>query len=107
MLKNRTFTLFSVVNVTPGTRLSFSSSEIWVKSFWMMSKKATGNNTGSVYIGDSTVDKDTSQQMKLNPDDYWAPPIPLDTVINLATFFLDATTAGDGVVGGYIEETNL
>ena len=106
-LKNRTFTLIVKANVTPGTNLTFSSSEIWIKTIWFQAKRIDGDNTGPVYVGDSNVHKTNSRQMKLNPGDYWSPPIPMDTVMDLATWFLDADNATDGIVGGYFEETNL
>jgi hypothetical protein len=99
-------TSFSQTVPTPGTPVALSATTLKVRRFWLMAKKVTGVNAGNVFVGDSTVDYVTAQQLLLAPGTYWEPPWPdhgrVDTFLDLANVYIDAATAGDGVVGGYL-----
>lgn len=85
-----------------GTAEPFVDNPVPVNYFAIMAKKATGANTGSVFIGTSTVNKTTSQQIKLNPDDKYVMELPVGVTIDLKTFFIDADNNDDGVTGYYL-----
>ncbi len=97
-------TVLTKTVTTAGTGVPLVAAPTLARSFWLTAKKATGVNTGAVYIGTSTVDKTTDQQTVLEPNDYllssqW---IPSDVVIDLANICIDSDNNGDGVTGGYI-----
>lgn len=54
--------------------------------------RAPETNTGNIYVGDSSVDKTTNQQLILEPGDYAS----LD-IANRSTIYLDVDTGGEGV----------
>lgn len=72
----------------PGTAEALGAS-LACKSIYIRAKAA---NTTAVYVGDSAVDKDTSQQIILNANDF----ITID-IANRATVYVDAVTAAEGV----------
>jgi hypothetical protein len=87
---------------TPGTAVALSATALVVRAAWVRAKKATGLNAGKVFIGTSSVDKDTDQQHDLDPDEYWWIPLPSNGTLNLATVYIDAVNAGDGVTVQYL-----
>lgn len=104
-IDERSFSSFVQAVATPGTGEALVATETWAVAVWVMAKRTDGNNTGDVYVGPSTTDKDSFQWMKLSPGDYWEIPIPAGTAIDLNVIYVDAETATDGVVGGYIPRT--
>ena len=101
----KTFALIAQAVAVPGTAVPLTTSNINVRAFWVQAKRISGDNTGKIYIGTLDVDQDganDAEELELNPGDYWEMPIPADVTINLSTVFIDAVTATDGVVGGYI-----
>jgi len=91
----------SAVVAVPGTAVALSAVSLPVRSFDIMAKKVTGANTGVVYLGNSTVDYATNQGIKLVVDAYWEKHAPPGDTIDLAEVYIDADTAGDGVVFNY------
>ncbi len=87
----------------PGTPVPLASSSTLVRSFEVQAGRADGDNVGTVYIGDVTVDKDSKQLFRLKPSGagWWA-LIPLGVMVDLAAYFIDADTATDGVSIHYI-----
>ena len=72
----------------PGTAEALGAS-LAAKSIYI---RAKSTNTTDVYVGDSAVDKDTSQQIILSAND----SITID-IANRATVYVDAVTAAEGV----------
>lgn len=73
---------------TSGTAEALGAS-LAIKSAYL---RAPESNIGDIYVGDSSVDKTTSQQLILEPGDYAS----LD-IANRSTIYLDAGTNGEGV----------
>jgi len=71
-----------------GTAVALGAS-LATKSIYIRAKLS---NTGDVFVGDSTVDKTTSRQIVLSPDD----SISID-IANRASMFVDAAVGGEGV----------
>ncbi len=88
---------------TPGTAVGLTTGTVWARGLSFMAKKATGNNTGAVYVGDSSVDAVTNQQMQMNPLDFYEPDIPEDVCVDLKDLYVDAGNSGDGVIAHYIK----
>jgi hypothetical protein len=79
----------------PGTAVSLMSSATPVISVTIFPKT---DNVGTVYIGTSAVDKDTSQQIILTTSSSGVGiDVPLGYTFDLAAFFVDAVNASDGV----------
>ncbi len=85
-----------------GTAEPFVANPVPVNFMAIMAKKATGANTGPVYIGTSAVNKTTSQQIKLNPDDRYVMELSAEATIDLKTFWIDADNNDDGITGFYL-----
>ena len=98
----QTVRVFTKAVTAAGTALAFFTTETTVRKFWLVAKKVGGANAGNVYIGDSTVDRTTSQQLVLAPGDYWELDTPQHSSIDLSTLYVDADNAADGVTGGYL-----
>ena len=75
--------------VTTGGTAEALGNSLATKSIYI---RAKSGNTNDVYIGDSTVDKTTNQQIILSAND----SITLD-IANRTTVYVDATTDGEGV----------
>jgi len=99
-----TITWFDKPVATPDTSVPLAAAAANVRAVWMVAKRTDAANAGTVYIKDSTVDKDNKQGVALAPGDYFEIPIPAGTTIDLHTVYVDADTATDGVCGGYITE---
>ena len=98
----KTLTLVTKATAAAGTGVALVGSETFVTKVWLNARKATGANTGVVYIGTSTVDKTSIQQMALAPGDAIVLEMPAGTKLNLATIYLESATTADGVTGWYI-----
>ena len=85
-----------------GVAESFVDDPVPVNYMAIMAKKATGANTGAIFIGTSTVNKTSSQQIKLNPDDRYVMELPVGVTIDLKTFYIDADNTDDGITGFYL-----
>jgi len=83
---------------SPGTAVALSSSAMSVRSALILAKKESGANTGTVYVGDSSVDRSVKQEVALTPGDSIRWPIPDDATLDMATLHIDGDNAGDGVV---------
>lgn len=80
---------------SPGTGVPLMSSSTPVISVTIFPKVG---NVGTVYVGTSAVDKDTSQQIIINNTDNGVNiDVPLGYVIDLANFYVDAVNTNDGV----------
>jgi len=80
---------------TPGTGVPLMSSSTPVISVTIFPKVG---NVGTVYVGTSAVDKDTSQQIIINNTDSGVSiDVPLAYTFDLAAFYVDAINANDGV----------
>lgn len=92
--------LFGVKAVAAaGTAVALTSSPTWVSQVRIMAKKVGGDNTGNVYIGDSTVDQSSKQGIELaNGESHEIYPMPGGHQVNLADIYVDAATNADGVV---------
>jgi hypothetical protein len=87
---------------TPGTAEAIVGSEAYVRSLTLQAKKAAGDNTGNVFIGVSGLDQGVNEMIELEPGQTFTLTAPAGTRINIATLYIDADNAGDGVVGIYI-----
>jgi hypothetical protein len=87
---------------TPGTAEALVGSETYVRSLTLQAKKAAGDNTGNVFIGVSGLDQGVNEMIELEPGQTFTLTAPAGTKINIATLYIDADNAGDGVVGIYI-----
>lgn len=94
--------LLTKVVAASGVAESFVADPVPVNYMAIQAKKATGANTGAVFIGTATVNKTSSQQIKLNPDDKYVMELPVGATIDLKTLFIDADNTGDGITGFYL-----
>jgi len=86
----------------PGVAEPLVAVQTFASRFLLTAKKATGANTGNVYLGDSTVNRTSNQQTLLSAGDAIGLDSPLGTKFDLAQLYLDAATAGDGLTGMYL-----
>jgi hypothetical protein len=84
-----------------GTAEAFAATQ-QVKWFMVRAGKATGANTGNVFIGTSAVDKTTAQQIILSPGDVYEFKAPEGTTTDLDAWYVDADNNNDGITGFYI-----
>jgi len=98
----KTLTALAKVVATAGTGVPLVASETFTRKVWLSAGKVGGANTGIVYLGTSTVDKTTDQQMPLAPGDVIVVEMPPGTKLDLATMYVDAATSSDAVTGWYI-----
>ena len=98
----KTLTLVTKEVATSGTGVPLVASETFARKVILMAKKATGANTGLVYIGTSTVDATTPQQIALAPGDSITIDPGPGCKVDLATIYIDCAAANtDGVTGWY------
>ena len=74
---------------TAGTAEALGSSTVLEDGVLVM---ALPDNTNNVFVGDSSVDKDSDKQTELEPGQPWAFAID-----DLAKIYVDVTTNGEGV----------
>lgn len=87
----------------PGTSAPISADDAtYFSAMILEARKSTGVNTGNVYVGTSSVDKATAQQLVLTPGDNISVEAPEGKKLDLNDFYIDADTADDGVTGWYI-----
>ena len=99
----KTLTVVTKAVTTAGTGVPLVASETFARKVWLNARKATGANTGMVYIGTSAVDMTTDQQMALAPGDAITIDPGPGCKIDLATIYIDCATGNtDGVTGWYI-----
>jgi len=82
---------------TPGTAVPLTSSDIYAKRVVIQAGRADDDNVGKVYLGDSSVDKDSNKCLEMSPGDVFCLPMCDDDKINLAHLYIDADNSGDGV----------
>lgn len=82
---------------TPGTAVALAAAGTYARTLLVQARKLTGSNTGSVYLGISTVDKDTRQIIVLAAGTIQEIPIPEEQILDLAAVYIDADNANDGV----------
>ena len=73
--------------------------------FGLVAKKAAGDNTGKIYVGDSLVDKTSPQQMELAAGEFLRMTdlgFPLGSIVDLTTIYVDAATNADELTGIYV-----
>jgi hypothetical protein len=78
----------------PGTGVPLLGAATYAISLVVV---ARGTNVGAVYIGDASVDKDTSKQLILSPGNSMSLDAPLGYKISLHDWYIDADNANDGV----------
>lgn len=85
------------VSASTATPTVWTNANVWVRSVTILGKKAERtDNTGDVYIGPiSTNDK---QAFKIAAGAEVLLEAAPGTLINLGEWYVDSTTAGDGVV---------
>lgn len=59
--------------------------------------QALEGNTNPVYVGDSSVDSSTSKQLALDAEESIIIVLPRGFVTDLANWYVDVTTNGEGV----------
>lgn len=92
----------SAIVATPGTPVSLSSGVTFATSIRIMATQEAGANTGDVYLGESTVDKDTNQAHTLSPGDTWELVAAPGTKFDLNLLFIDCAAGNtDGVTYQY------
>lgn len=78
-----------------------SASTLLVEAIEIEAKKdKDNNNTGAIYIGFSS--GNGTQQKKILSGGVWMFAAPVGKKINLATVYIDVTTANDGVICHYL-----
>ena len=82
---------------TPGTAVALASSDTYAKRVVIQAGRANGDNTGDIYLGDSSVDKDNNKCLVMSPGDVFVLPMGKDDQINLNHLYIDADNSGDGV----------
>jgi len=82
---------------TPGTAVPLASSETYAKRVVIQAGRSDDVNAGKVYLGDSSVDKDSNKCLEMSPGDVFCLPMGKDDEINLAHLYIDADNSGDGV----------
>jgi len=87
---------------TPGTAEAISGTSTLVTQLYLEARRVDGQNTGTVYIGTSAVDKDASQQITLDPGDNFIFMAIDGQSLDLDALYVDADIATDGVTGWYI-----
>ena len=98
----KTLTLVTKEVATSGTGVKLVASETFARKVVLMAKKATGANTGLVYIGTSTVDATTPQQIALAPGDSIVIDPGPGCKVDMATIYVDCAAGNtDGVTGWY------
>ena len=86
----------------PGTAEALAGSSTLATQLVLEARRADGANTGVVYLGTSAVDKDSSQQITLDPGDNFVFIVSDGQSIDLDSLYVDAGTTSDGVTGWYI-----
>jgi len=99
-----TYTLVTKATTTAGTGVKLVAAETFARKVVLMAKRADAANTGIVYIGTSTVDKTTPQQIALAPGDSITIDPGPGCKVDLATIYIDSATSTDGVTGYYFPE---
>ena len=98
----KTLTLVTKEVAASGTGVPLVASQTFARKVILMAKKATGANTGLVYIGTSTVDATTPQQIALAPGDSITIDPGPGCKVDLATIYIDCAAGNtDGVTGWY------
>jgi hypothetical protein len=98
----KTLTYLVKAVATAGTGVALAATATPAIIAYVKAKRAGAANTGKVYVGDSAVDKTTPQEFDLNPGESMQLPIAPGTSLDLATVYVDADTATDGVVVLYL-----
>lgn len=99
----KTLTVVTKAVTTAGTGVPLVAAETFARKVYLNARKATGANTGMVYIGTSAVDMTNDQQMALAPGDAISIDPGPGCKIDLATIYIDCATGNtDGVTGFYI-----
>ena len=88
--------LYQAVAV-PGTGEKVTATPLAVRRAIVIATREDAVNTGLVFVGDSTVNKDSSRQRYLSPGDEWDVPIARGRTFDLSTLYVDAVTVTDGV----------
>jgi hypothetical protein len=96
----KTLTVVTKAVTTAGTGVPLVATETFARKVYLNARKATGANTGMVYIGTSAVDMTTDQQMALAPGDAITIDPGPGCKIDLNTIYIDCATSNtDGVTG--------
>ncbi len=94
MSKTRKPYLTSKTVTTPSTAVAISDTDVICEGGAVLqAKKVDGNNTGNVFVGDSTLDQGVKEGIELAPGG----SMSIEN-LNLKDLYIDADTAGDGVV---------
>ena len=87
-----------------GTREALASAATtatMVRQLTVCAKRAAADNTGNIFIGDSTLDQGVKEGIELAPGEKWEFPVPQGQWMDLSDVFIDADNADDGVVYVY------
>lgn len=80
-----------------GTPVQFTNGTTWVRGFTVMGKKAVRtDNVGTVYFGPTSAND--TQPVPLASGEVAIFKAPPGTLFDLSTWYVDVTTANDGVV---------
>ena len=79
---------------TAGTAVALVASETLRTMLYV---RAKSTNTGDIYLGDSAVDKTTSQQIVLDASQEITIEAPAGYCLDINEFYIDADTDGEGV----------
>ena len=86
---------------TPSAAVALSTTDLWVSAAIVFAKKTAGDNTGNVFIGDSTLDQADTEGPELAPGESIPLPIRDGQRMNLKDVYIDADNTADGVVVFY------
>ena len=98
----KTPTVITQAVAAPGTAEALAATPTEVVYLQLIAKKVGGSNAGSVFIGSSTVDRTTEQQVELLPGQPYEFRAMDGVKLDLNELFVDAANAGDGVTGFFL-----
>jgi len=89
---------------TPSTAVALAPARTFAHSVIIQAKLVAGDNTGNVHIGLSALDQGVAELIELIPGADMTIDVGPDAVFDLATIYVDADTASDGVTFLYVPE---
>jgi hypothetical protein len=89
------------VSGIPEPLASAGTPNIEVDRLIICAKRKTTGNTGSVFLGDSTLTVTKSEGIELVASTIWEVPLRDDESMLLSDMFIDADTSGDGITYMY------
>lgn len=86
---------------TPSTAVALVAASTFCTRFDLQAKKVAADNAGSVFVGLSDLDQGVAELFELKPGESMSREYTAGRKFDLANLYIDADSAGDGVVGWY------